>query len=59
MEQENNNKTKKQKKAMPDKEIDLNEIVERKKLQSKVLKKMIDSINKNTNNNLNSNQKQF
>ncbi len=46
MEKENNNKPEKQKKVMPEKEIDLNEIVERKKLQSKVLKKMFDSINK-------------
>ncbi len=45
MDQKNKNKTEKQKKVIPKKDVDLKEIVERKKLQNKVLEKMIDSIN--------------
>lgn len=44
MQQKNKNKTEEQKKVTTEKDVDLNEIVKRKKLQNKVLGKMIDSI---------------
>lgn len=46
MKHKDKSKSEKQKKTMPEKDFDLKEIVERRKIQNKILAKMIDSVNK-------------
>lgn len=46
------NKPEEKGEVIQDQNVDLQEIVDRKKLQNAVLKKMIDSIHKDKNNNL-------